>query len=279
MSQLGLLGLGLPDVTGLDPFASPSLRAVFEPGASGALAEAAHAAEEGGERLSEVSSWVKVLVMSSFIGIMGQVPRTSPHIPILQPPFGPEDRPDGLEDSWWSRLLEIRDTRVQLEEQGDAAWTAACRAAAALDGVEGDEADVQHRVQEAYLRGMQLQEAGRRLEFDVLLTYRLTNGQVDLPEPAATAAWTGGQGGRNGGGRKGGFGLRLPGGGVAASGPPMSGLHALDGARILRLTAVERVNEAILERGADKVCPILWPYNAVLVQMLVILMFSHVIIM
>ena len=169
-------------------------------------------------------------------------------VPHQKDPFGPNDRPDGLEDSWWSRLLEMRDIRVQLEGQGDAAWAAACRAAAALDGVERDEADAQHRVQEAYLRGMQLEEAERRLELDVMLTYRLTNGQVDVPEPAATAAWTGGKAGQNI--KKGRFGLRLPG---AITEPLSSGLHEMDGARILRLAAVERVNEAILERGADKV--------------------------
>jgi len=168
-----------------------------------------------------------------------------------QAPWSPEECPDGLEESWWQRLLEMRDTRIQLELKGDAAWEVACKMAAALEGLERDEADSERRVEEVNLRQRQLSEAELRLEHDAMLMYPLKNGQVDLPEPATGTSGQDGilllQGKRP---------LKLGESVVADNNgdrDPASTLHATGGACILHRHEVERVNEAIIERGSDKV--------------------------
>lgn len=138
----------------------------------------------------------------------------------------------------------MRDTRIQLERDGDAAWEVACKMAAALEGLERDEADADLRAEEAYLRQRQLGEVEQKLELDVMLIYRLLNGQVDLPDPAASS------GGLENGPSK----VTLGDNGTdSLSRGKASSLNEMGNACILNRLQVERVNESIIERGLDKV--------------------------
>ena len=155
-----------------------------------------------------------------------------------QAPWNTDGGPEGLEESWWARLLELRDTRVELERRADDAWQQACLVALAVEGLERDEADAAHRVSEALRRGLQLAEAERNMDLDGMLLYRLSHGQVDVPEPSAALMAT----------------AKVVGGGGSSGGATSSSaLHAMQGARFLKRTAVERVNDAILVHGADRV--------------------------
>lgn len=59
-----------------------------------------------------------------------------------QDPWGPEDRPEGLEESWWARLLEHRDTRIDLERRCGGAWARLTLLAAQLDSFEREDAEM-----------------------------------------------------------------------------------------------------------------------------------------
>lgn len=143
----------------------------------------------------------------------------------------------------------MRDTRIKLEDEGDTTWEVACRMAAVLDGLERDEADAELRSEEAYRRQLQLTEAERRLELDVILLYRLTNGQVDLPGPVLLSA-----AGRDVTSiRRAPIGIQLGNYAAETGRGPTSSLHNMEGACILRRLGVEQVNEAILDHGSDKV--------------------------
>ena len=78
------------------------------------------------------------------------------------------------------------------------------------------------------------------MDLDGMLLYRLSHGQVDVPEPSAAVMAA----------------AKVVGGGGSSSGSATSSsaLHAMQGARFLKRTAVERVNDAILDHGADRVC-------------------------
>eukprot|EP00798_Chlamydomonas_sp_ICE-L_P016811 gene16811-23093_t len=174
----GLLGLGMPDVSsGLDPFVSPTIRAMFEPGSAKIQARAK--LEEGDAPLS------------------------------LAPWDSTNQKPDGLDDAWWLRLMEYRDSRIVLEKNALKVWDELCLLAVSLEGVEREVLLLNEQVIAAITRQKQLKTTVQTALLDLGLVYRLTNGQVEVPSTT--------------------------------------------GASFLKLSRVERFNDAIVERGTDQV--------------------------
>ncbi|GAX79865.1 hypothetical protein CEUSTIGMA_g7305.t1 [Chlamydomonas eustigma] len=202
--SFGLIGVGLSDVEVGDPFSSLAAKAVFQPGMSRQLMLAKRTKEEGFERLSDA-------------------------------PWEIEERPEGMEEGPWLRLLEMRDTKAVVEQQADKAWEKACLLALALEGLERDEAEASSRVQYALTQIEQFKDAEVLHDLDVMMLYRLSYGQVDLPESSALSSW---RSSINISGK-----LRDTG----------DILHGFENARFMRLTAVTSVNDVIKEDGADKV--------------------------
>lgn len=84
------------------PFRSPGMRTLFEPGAAAALAA-----------------------------------RTRNGAGVLSGPgWSVREKPDGMREEWWLRLLEMRDTRIALERDADRAWSGACELAVALEALQ-----------------------------------------------------------------------------------------------------------------------------------------------
>lgn len=159
-----------------------------------------------------------------------------------QAPWDASSKPEGVEEAWWARLLELRDARIALEQDADGAWARACHLAAAMHGLERDYTAAADRLDQLHGARVALRRTVQRWDLDVLLKYTLENGKVDIPDPREAAA-TG----------------AVPGvdGGVAEtdldSAQAGTELHGMQHACLLRRMVVEGVNSAVQHRGMDKV--------------------------
>jgi len=108
--------------------------------------------------------------------------------PLSLPPFSAADKPADLEYTWWHRLQEFRDSRIVLEQAGDAAWHRLLMATYQLERLEHEEQRLNTDLETITESKVSLQIASVEAATDVLLQYRLQNGQVELPSVSAVLA-------------------------------------------------------------------------------------------
>ncbi|GIL90860.1 hypothetical protein Vretifemale_18579 [Volvox reticuliferus] len=232
-AELGPLGLRLgSNMPGnLNPFKLEGPAGIFNPEATGAAEALADVGGAGGSSGSQAGggSGSPVRERSSASG--GRSTNNGSISP-LKPEEGPEaedeeedpldskERPEGMDDSLWIRLLEFRQTRADLEMEAEEAWRRVSLLTAQLDWIEAEDASMEAAVEEAGARAAALRDGSTRLSLDVSLTYRLKNGQVELPE--------------------------RPGDVVGAG-------DVLADALILHRNRVESLNEEVLSRGESKI--------------------------
>ncbi|PNH03330.1 hypothetical protein TSOC_010619, partial [Tetrabaena socialis] len=97
-------------------------------------------------------------------------------------PLESKERPEGMDDASWLRLLDFRATRSDLETEAAAAWRRLSLLTAQLDWLEGEDAEMEAQVEEAGARAAALRDGAVRTALNVSRAYRLKNGQVELPE-------------------------------------------------------------------------------------------------
>ena len=194
LEDADLLGLGdNPSI--LDLFSQSTLKSLFEPGAARNLA--------GKIKMDEVKMTPR--------GDSSPLPWSA----------DPGLRPEGIDEGLFQRLVELRDTKMEVERIADAAWTSACFSLVSLAYYVRDELQSMRRLEEMTLTDSLMGKRTFSLESDLSVTFRLKNGQVDFPPLSFT-------------------------GGADVK------LHNLDGARILRRAHVEAVNQDVCERGDAK---------------------------
>ncbi|KAL6750436.1 hypothetical protein V8C86DRAFT_850373 [Haematococcus lacustris] len=186
--DMGPMGLAPPDLPSPHPslFASPSAAAAFFADRQAALASSAAAATPPG------------------------------CLPLSLAPYGADDRPSELEESRWQHLLELRDTRIALEQAADGAWAQLAWCSLTACQVEQEAAELGLEVEELKLLQPSLAALAQRAACDVLLTYRLSLGQVELPRAEA------------------------------------GHLAHMSDARLLHQRSVEGVNAIVLEKGGEQ---------------------------
>ncbi|KAG2484149.1 hypothetical protein HYH03_017030 [Edaphochlamys debaryana] len=251
--DLGLLGVIPAAALGdLDPYRVDAVRRVFDPfltGAAEALAGLHSGGTEGGgggtggggltstgntadggvpaaaglagvSFTGSISGRRSLSVRSTTQGGGLGLNKEASNEPADEDPLLSRERPEGMDDASWIRLLEFRNTRVDLEKEAEDTWRVASLLAAQLDWLEMEDAEMEAQLEEAGARAAALRDAAARLALDVSLTYRLRNGQVELPE--------------------------RPGDVVAAG-------DVLAGAVILHRSRIETLNEEVLDRGEGKI--------------------------
>lgn len=208
-----------------NPFTAHAARRVFDPHATGvadALDGATKAAAKGGAfALGGARNSGSVSQPGSAAGQGAASGTSGPGVG----PFDAEHRPEGMDEALWLRVLEFRDTRLQLEKDALVAWRRLCLLSAQLDWLEIEDADMEWQVEMAGTRAAALRDGALRTAADVSLTYRLLNGQVEVFESRGEDA--------------------ISAGGVLG--------RELAGATLLHRNHVEAVNEELLSRGQAKV--------------------------
>ncbi|KAF5836203.1 hypothetical protein DUNSADRAFT_6269 [Dunaliella salina] len=97
--------------------------------------------------------------------------------PLSLPPLSAADKPADLEFTWWHRLQEFRDSRIELEQAGDAAWHRLVLATYQLERLEHEEQHLNADLESITDTKVSLHIASVEAAADVLLQYRLQNGQ------------------------------------------------------------------------------------------------------
>ncbi|EFJ48324.1 hypothetical protein VOLCADRAFT_104805 [Volvox carteri f. nagariensis] len=212
VSELGPLGLRLGSNSpgNLNPFKLEGPAGIFNPEATGAaeaLGDAGGGSSAGGGSQGGGGSPVRERSSAS----AGEEE---------EDPLDSKERPEGMDDSLWIRLLEFRQTRADLEMEAEEAWRRVSLLTAQWDWMEAEDAGMEAAVEEAGARAAALRDGSTRLSLDISLTYRLKNGQVELPE--------------------------RPGDVVGAG-------DVLADALILHRNRVEALNEEVLSRGDNKI--------------------------